>query len=176
MAPPRDDPREALLRWRCARWEELSIAELYALLALRQEVFVVEQDCPYQDADGRDAQAFHVWAELAAPFASLPEGAVVACARCFGPGVRYREASLGRVVSSLAVRRTGVGRALVARCLEELERRFGPVPVRISAQQYLERFYGGYGFVTEGAPYLEDDIPHVAMVRPWSAGQVGSEP
>ena len=148
--------------WQSKPFAELTTTELYALLALRRRVFVVEQTCPYLDADGRDYDAVHV-------FAPSPSSAreVIACARIFAPGARYeREACLGRVVSEPSLRRTGLGRACVARSIAEIEERYGRVPVRISAQCYLERFYESFGFAPEGERYLEDEIPHVAMLRP----------
>jgi ElaA protein len=153
------------VRWRQSAFDALSARELYALLQLRQRVFVVEQRCAYLDADGYDHLATHVWAERADPPGdALPR--VLAVTRFFAPGIKYPEASLGRVVSAPEARRTGVGRAVVARALAGLEAQRGPVPVRISAQQYLERFYQEFGFRTVSEPYLEDDVPHIAMVRP----------
>ena len=140
---------------------ELTVDELYAILALRQEVFVVEQACAYLDCDGHDARALHLW---------TTEGTdererVVAYARALPPGEKFAEASLGRVVSAHHARRTGAGRAIVARAIEALERAHGPTPIRISAQSYLQRFYEELGFVRVSAEYLEDDIPHVEMLR-----------
>ena len=136
----------------------LTLDELYALLAFRQEVFAVEQNCPYLDADGYDDRAWHIWTIGA-------DGRVAAYARVFGPGVKYPEASIGRVATALALRRTGLGRALVAQSLDLVRRQFGAVAVHISAQAHLERFYGDFGFVRCTENYLEDDIPHVGMIR-----------
>jgi ElaA protein len=138
-------------------FDDLGPHELYALLALRQRVFVVEQACVYLDLDGHDQRARHVWVESD----RLP----VAYARALPPGEKYEEASIGRVVSAPEARRTGAGRAVVGAAIEVVERAFGSVPIRISAQAYLERFYRGFGFVTVSPPYDEDGIPHVAMVR-----------
>ena len=138
---------------------ELTTDELYAILAFRQEVFVVEQRCPYLDADGLDARAWHVWH-------TCPDGRIDAYARAFAPGVKYPEASLGRVATALAARRTGLGRELVARALFLVRRQFGSVAVHISAQAYLERFYASFGFARCSENYLEDDIPHLGMLRP----------
>jgi ElaA protein len=96
-------------------------------------------------------------------FATAPE--LVAYARVLPPGEKFAEASLGRVVSAKSARRTGAGRAIVQQALAVIERRFGRVPVRISAQSYLTRFYGELGFVREGDEYLEDGIPHIEMTR-----------
>lgn len=152
-------------RWIHKPFESLSALELYGLMALRQRVFVVEQNCPYLDADGGDLHAVHLWHVG-------DSGAFDAVLRVFAPGDKYVEASLGRVATAPEARRTGLGRALVARGLALVSELYGDVPVRISAQCYLERFYGDFGFVREGENYLEDDIPHCAMVRA-SGGKPG---
>jgi ElaA protein len=136
-------------------FRELSVDELYGILKLRQEVFVVEQTCAYLDCDDHDQASIHLFDER-----------IDSYARVLPPGEKFAEASLGRVVSAKRVRRTGAGRAIVARAIEAIERRYGKVPIRISAQSYLARFYGDFGFVREGGEYLEDGIPHIAMVRP----------
>jgi len=144
--------------WRAASFGELALADLHDVLQLRQRVFAVEQKSIYLDVDGRDPAAVHVLGRA--------HDELVAYARFFAPGVRYAEASLGRVVVAEERRHTGLGRDLVARVLAEMDRRLGRASVRISAQSHLQRFYGGFGFVTEGGEYDEDGIPHVAMVRP----------
>lgn len=153
------------LAWRCAPYAELSLDELYALLQLRSMVFVVEQQCPFLDLDGDDSRAWHLlgWAEAG--------GRRVLCAyaRLFAPGVKYAEASVGRVVSHPAVRRAGAGRALMAEALRRLEALAPGAPVRIGAQKYLERFYASFGFRRAGDDYLEDGIVHLEMVRPGGA-------
>lgn len=141
-------------------WAELTRDELYAVMVLRQEVFVVEQRCAYLDADGADPRAEHLWAT--APGSEYP----VAYCRVFAAGVKHAEACIGRVVSAAAARRTGAGRALMAEALRALDAAAGTTAsVRISAQSYLQRFYESFGFVVVSAPYLEDDIPHVEMLR-----------
>ena len=148
------------LSWRLARYDELTVDELYRILALRQEVFVVEQACPYQDVDGRDRDATHLWTDDA-------DGVrVLGYARLFAPGVCYAEACIGRVVTAPSTRRSGLGRALMHEAIARLHAAHGPVAIRISAQRYLERFYGELGFVPASAEYDEDGIPHIAMVRP----------
>ncbi len=153
------DPRAVLPpRWSHREFAALTVDELYRILALRQRVFVVEQRCPYLDADGWDGRAEHLW---------LDDGDVaVACLRWFSPGVRHAEACLGRVVTAPERRGTGLGHALVREGLAQIERQHGAAPVRISAQAYLERFYRQHGFERASDDYLEDDIPHLAMVRP----------
>ena len=151
------------LRWQWRAFGELTVAELYAALQLRQAVFVVEQQCPYLDADGADHEAWHLlgWsADGAAP------PVLGAYARVFRPGVKYAEASIGRVITNPVVRRTGMGRALMT----EAVRRCGLVApgadIRIGAQMYLERFYESFGFRRVSEPYDEDGIVHIEMLRP----------
>lgn len=149
-------------QWRFARFEELSLEELYAALRLRQEVFVVEQACAYPDIDGLDPRAWHLLG-----WVGQGSGAplLAACARVFEPGVKYAEASIGRIVSSPAVRRAGYGRLLVDEAIRCTERLAPGAPIRIGAQMYLERFYEGFGFRRCSAPYDEDGIAHVEMLR-----------
>lgn len=146
--------------WRFEPWGSLTIDELYRLLLLRQRVFVVEQTCAYLDADGYDPRAHHLWTDDA-------DGKIaLATLRVFGPGVKYAEASLGRIATAPEARGTGLGRALVAEGLRRLDAVWGAVPIRIGAQRYLERFYGEFGFATVSDEYIEDGIPHVEMIRP----------
>lgn len=157
------------LVWKCKFWEELDREELYGLLRLRAEVFVVEQDCPYQDLDDKDRSGLHLWAERSDCPAS-DGGEVLALTRLLPVGVSYPdEVSIGRVVTARSVRRSGLGKELMKRSLEALHRQWPGQPIRLSAQQYLERFYSDFGFEAVGDPYLEDGIPHVAMTLP--AGQ-----
>ncbi|MGZ3419428.1 MAG: GNAT family N-acetyltransferase [Polyangiales bacterium] len=136
---------------------ELSPHELYAILELRSRVFVVEQTCAYNDLDGHDQNARHLWI--------VDKTSLSAYARVLPPGEKFAEASLGRVISAKEARRTGAGRAIVAAAIACIERIHGKVPIRISAQAYLEKFYGEFGFVQRGEGYLEDGIPHLEMLR-----------
>lgn len=161
------EPRQ----WHCKTFAELTTRELYALLRLRQEVFVVEQRCAYLDADGLDEQARHLYAvdsgDSGDPGDSdAGELRLAACARLFAPGVRAVEAVIGRVVSAPTLRKSGVGKELMARAIAACG---NGVPIRIGAQLYLERFYRSFGFERAGADYLEDDIPHLPMLRPPNA-------
>jgi ElaA protein len=149
-------------RFRCLPFGELDAAALYAVLRLRSAVFVVEQQCVFLDMDDRDAAALHLLGDVAID-GGAPQ--LVAAARLFGPGLCYPEASIGRVVTAPEVRGTGVGRALMRRAIAECAARWPSVPIRIGAQRYLERFYADLGFVVDGAPYVEDGIPHIEMVR-----------
>jgi len=147
--------------WQCAPFNELSPADLYAAMQLRQMVFVVEQNCAYLDADGIDRVAHHLlgWQKV--------EGrrVLVAYARLLPPRVRYAEPSVGRVVAHPDVRGQGTGRELMLESLRRIEAAGWGKGVRIAAQMYLERFYEGFGFRRVTEPYTEDDIWHVDMLR-----------
>jgi ElaA protein len=137
------------------------VQDLYAVVQLREAIFVVEQTCPYPDADGRDPEAWHLlgWRNgTAGP-------SLVAYARIFEPGVRYDEASIGRVATAGQVRGTGLGKTLMAEALRRIELLAPDEPVKIAAQRRLENFYLGFGFRTISAPYEEDGITHVDMLR-----------
>lgn len=146
------------LQWTWSRFGELGVQNLYDVLALRSLVFVVEQDCPYQDPDGLDAASWHLLGRDGS-------GHLVAYLRVVDAGAKYDEPSIGRVVTAPEARGTGLGRVLfaegLARCLAAWPGR----GVRINAQAHLKRFYAGFGFVREGEPYLEDNIPHLQMAR-----------
>lgn len=151
-------PRRLDLRWTCARLDALSPTALQRIHVARQQVFVVEQACAFQDADAADEQAWHLcgWAA---------DGALLAYARLVDPGVKYAEPSIGRVLTTAPARGTGLGRELVARAIAQAEALWPGCGIRISAQHRLERFYAQAGFQSIGAPYLEDDLPHVEMLR-----------
>lgn len=145
------------IEWRYLAFDELTTAELYALLQLRSEVFVVEQACIFQDMDGTDAQAMHLLGSL--------RGRLVAYARCFGPGIKFAEASIGRIVTSTSLRGHGAGHALVEQAIACVSVPSGAPAIRIGAQARLQDFYRQHGFETCGPPYLEDGIAHVEMLR-----------
>ena len=147
--------------WQWCRFAELRPEELYAVVRLREAVFVVEQNCPYPDADGRDPRAWHLlgWQK------EENERVLVAYARVFEPGVRYTEASIGRVVTAQAVRGTGLGRQLMAEALRRVEALVPGETIKLAAQRRLEEFYAGFGFTPVSAPYEEDGIIHIDMVR-----------
>ena len=140
------------LIWRYQPFARLTADELYRILALRQRVFIVEQTCPY------DAACDHLWT-------AGPDGAVRAYLRVVPPGVKYAEPALGRVVTAPEARRGGLGRVLMIEGLARARAAFGPVPIRIGAQKYLEAFYGSLGFVRASDDYVEDGIPHLEMLR-----------
>jgi ElaA protein len=143
------------LVWRTARLDTLNAHELYALLRLRQQVFVVEQACVYPDLDGLDAQAVH----LAAWQGDTP----LAYLRLLDPGVKFAEPSLGRIVCAASCRGRGLGQQLVAEGLKLHQALYPGQNNRIAAQTYLLRFYGRFGFVPLGEAYDEDGIPHQDM-------------
>lgn len=149
--------------WHQRRFGELSIAELYAIIALRERVFVVEQTCAYQDADGVDPVALHLFATSSAtPGRGGPGGpAVDAYLRIVPAGAKFDEVSIGRVVTAPEARGTGLGRELVRRGLAAA----GDVAIRIGAQAHLEKFYAEFGFRRASEPYVEDGIPHIEMLR-----------
>lgn len=154
--------------WSHKEFVELSLDELYGVLALRQEVFIVEQRCPYADADGLDRAASHLFARDDDGDAAATTR-VVACARLFAPGVHQPAAVIGRVVTAPSVRKSGMGKELMARAIDAIERRHGATPIQLGAQQYLERFYAAFGFARAGADYFEDGIRHLPMRRPPTA-------
>lgn len=145
------------IKWICKKFEDLTNRELYDLMVIRQEVFTVEQNCAYLDADGKDLNSWHVlgYDEHMKP---------AACSRIVYPGISYKEASVGRVATALAHRRNGTGKELMRETMKQLETIYGKVPVRISAQTYLLKFYGLFGFKSTGKEYLEDGIPHTEML------------
>ncbi len=148
------------LQWQWRGFEELRPDELYALLQLRQAVFVVEQNCPFLDADDKDANAFHLLGRDAS-------GQLQAYLRVHRSGVLRDAAVISRVVTAQAVRRSGCGLALMSRAVAHLRtQEEGATMVWLGAQQRLEDFYARFGFVTSSAPYLEDDIWHVGMQAP----------
>jgi ElaA protein len=151
-----------MIEWQWSGFADLTVAQLYEMLALRQQVFVLEQNCLYPDIDGLDPGAHHLlgWRSVDG------RRELAAALRCLAPGAKYTEMSLGRVVTSPAARGTGLGRELVAEGIACAERLHPGHATRIGAQAHLEGFYAGFGFVTVSEPYDEDGILHVDMLRP----------
>jgi ElaA protein len=147
-----------MLQWQLKTFHSLTPEEFYAIMRLRQEVFIVEQNCAYLDADGKDIHCHHL-----SGFNN--EGELVAYSRIVPPGISYDEPSIGRVITSLKERRGGYGKELMEKAIEETIRLYGNTAIRIGAQQYLKRFYGSFGFVQQGEPYMEDGIPHIIMLK-----------
>ncbi len=152
----------ATTEWQWANFAELSNADVYAVLAQRQDVFVVEQQCVFQDIDGIDQKSLHLlaWQTIAGV------RTLAAYLRCVPPAVKYPEASIGRVMTARAARGSGLGKILFAEGVRRTALTWPDHAIRISGQQYLEAFYRGFGFVTCSDPYLEDGIWHVEMLRP----------
>jgi ElaA protein len=152
------------VQWKLATFDSLTAAELYALLQLRTEVFVMEQNCVFQDMDGADDQAVHL---LGTQRAAGQDGEqLVAYARLFPAGVKFVEASIGRVVTSPTTRGLGLGHTLIARAVSSVHTLWGLQPIRIGAQARLKSYYSKHGFVDMGLPYVEDGIDHLEML--WS--------
>lgn len=144
------------LEWSLKKFEELYTWELYAILSLRSRVFVVEQDCVYLDTDGIDLSAWHLcgW-----------DGKTLAgYARVIPPGIVYPQASIGRVVTDPAYRKTGTGRALMQKALAAVFENMEATEIKIGAQLYLESFYTSLGFTKISETYIEDGIPHIHML------------
>lgn len=147
-----------MVRFRCVPFYDLSTDELYEMLRLRAEVFVVEQDCVYQDLDNKDQRSYHL-------LCFDGENDLIGYTRLAPKGISYPEyASIGRVVTSDKVRRKGIGKEIMKKSILEIERLFGQKEIKISAQCYLDKFYREIGFNPVGEEYLEDGIPHIGMV------------
>ena len=144
------------LNWVFKKFDELTAAELYAILQLRNEVFVVEQNCVYQDADGKDQQSFHL--------SGWDGKNLIAYTRIIPAGISYTEPSIGRVVTSPKYRRTGMGRLLMQESIHRTFSQFNCSEIKIGAQVYLTEFYKSLGFLQSSSEYLEDGIPHIEMI------------
>ncbi|MDA8951306.1 GNAT family N-acetyltransferase [Flavobacteriaceae bacterium] len=139
------------------KFNELSTHELYAVLQLRAEVFVVEQDCVYQDLDNKDLDAYHMLGVL--------DTKIVAYARIFKPGDYFLESSIGRIVVKKEFRKFQFGYQLVVNSIQFIENNLQQNKILISAQSYLSKFYNSLGFTQVGEEYLEDGIPHIKMLK-----------
>jgi ElaA protein len=140
----------------CKSFSSLTPEELYSILQLRSEVFVVEQNCVFQDMDDRDKHCYHLM---------LHQTHLVAYSRLVPPLIYYPEMSIGRVITKLAVRGSGVGKLLMEESIERCYEVFGKGDIRIGAQCYAQEFYNRLGFIADGEVYDEDGIPHIQMVR-----------
>ncbi|NOT50444.1 MAG: GNAT family N-acetyltransferase [Chitinophagaceae bacterium] len=143
--------------WVIKKFHDLTVDELYAILQLRNEVFAIEQNCVYPDLDDKDQPSHHLMC--------WQNEILVAYARIIPPGIVYKEPSIGRIVTSAGVRRTGVGKELVHRSIELIEKLYSKTSIRISAQVYLVKFYTDFGFQTIGDSYIEDSIEHIGMIK-----------
>lgn len=138
-------------------FHELTIYELHELLQLRSEVFVVEQDCVYQDIDGKDPKALHIILKKS--------DRIVAYTRCFAPGIYFDEAAIGRVVVAVNERKHGYGHDIMEASVNAIKTRYNTNSIKLSAQTYLIQFYESHGFIVQGETYLEDGIPHIQMLK-----------
>lgn len=145
------------LKWKMKPFEALNVNELYDLLKLRSEIFVVEQNCVYLDLDGKDKKALHLMGEY--------EGKIVAYSRLFDAGISFDNASIGRVVVDANYRDKKWGHELMQVAIAEIKSNFGKDKITIGAQLYLKKFYESHGFVQTSEMYLEDDIEHIEMIR-----------
>ena len=146
-----------MISWIVKKFDDLSVRELYSILRLRSEVFVVEQNCVFQDMDNKDQSSWHLM--------GWENDALVAYTRLIPPGVAYPSASIGRVVTCRTTRGTGIGKLLMERSIEEAKRLFGSAPIKIGAQLYLREFYNSFGFEQSSDVYDEDGIDHIEMIR-----------
>ena len=146
------------MNWTCKKFEDLKPRELYSIMHLRNQVFVVEQKCIYQDADNKDIYCHHLMARK--------NNTLIAYARILPAGIAFMEVSIGRIVTSPSQRRTGIGRILLQKSIEQTYLLYGKVPIRIGAQLYLKKFYESFNFQPTGPHYLEDDIEHIEMILP----------
>jgi ElaA protein len=147
-----------MINWILKPFNFLSVHELYAILQLRTEVFVVEQNCVFQDMDDKDQQCHHLM--------GWKDNLLAAYTRLVPPGVSYEHASIGRVVTSPAARGGGLGKTLMEKSIEETINLYGAHPIKIGAQLYLKKFYQSLGFSQVGDIYDEDGIDHIHMIRP----------
>ena len=145
------------MTWTIKKFDELTLDELYLILQLRNEVFIVEQNCVYNDIDGKDQSAWH--------FMAIEGNNLVAYTRILPPGISYNDPAIGRVLTTPSKRRSGLGRELMKRSIEACDKLFGKSSITLSAQVYLQSFYESLGFIVVGEEYLDDGIPHIKMSR-----------
>ena len=147
------------ITWYHKHFKELNTTELYQILQLRNEVFIVEQHCPFQDLDDKDLKCYHLMGF------DTDSHKAMAYTRIVPAGVSYEEASIGRVVTSPLARKNGIGKELMQKSIELLEELYGSVSIKIGAQLYLKKFYESFGFQQVEEIYLEDGIEHILMAK-----------
>jgi ElaA protein len=144
-------------QWTCKHYDELTKQEFHQILKVREEVFIIEQNCVYQDIDHKDIDSYHL--------CIYHQNELIAYSRIIPLGISYENyISIGRVLSILPYRKTGVGRFLMQKTMQSCKEHFPNIPIKISAQKYLKAFYESFGFVYIGKEYLEDNIPHIEMI------------
>jgi len=146
-----------MLDFYCKSFSELTTTELYAILELRSEIFVVEQDCVYQDVDSKDQKALHLF--------GIKNENLIAYTRVFKPGAYFKNASIGRVAVKKKERKFGYGHDLLSYAINIIHSTLNESVIKLSAQTYLKKFYESHGFEKIGSDYLEDGIPHIAMIK-----------
>jgi len=147
-----------MIAWQCKHFTDLSNSELYKILQLRSEVFIVEQNCAYQDLDDKDLKAYH--------YSGWEDDKIIAYTRLLAKGISYHDAaSIGRVVTAKSIRGKNIGKQLMRNSIDQIHYLFGDVPIRISAQLYLKRFYESLSFVQKSGVYMEDGIEHISMLH-----------
>ncbi len=146
------------MKWTLKSFNELTLSEFHDIIQLRLDIFVVEQDCPYLDLDGKDEIAYHF-------FAQTNEGQTVAYTRLFGPDEYYEEAAIGRVVVHKDFRKDGLGFELMSKSIAQVEGLYDAKTIKIGAQRYLRKFYESLGFISIDEFYMEDGIPHLYMIK-----------
>ena len=145
------------IQWKIKSFDDLTVHELYDFLRLRSEIFVVEQNCVYLDLDGKDKVALHLFGEF--------EGKIVAHARLFKAGITFEKSSIGRVTVDANYRDRKWGHDLMREAIAGIKYHFGENQITIGAQLYLKKFYESHGFIQASEMYLEDDIPHIEMIK-----------
>ena len=145
------------IEWRVIPFKSLNVESLYEIIQLRQEIFIVEQDCPYIDADGVDLKCIHI--------SGYHNKKLIAYSRIMPPDINYKEASIGRIITKKEFRGHGIGYQLVSISIDEIYKNYGNHPIRLSGQTYARAFYEKLGFIGEGEEYLEDGIPHISLVK-----------
>ena len=146
-----------MIKFACKKFNDLTPHELYAILQLRNEVFVVEQNCVFQDSDNKDQPSYHLMA--------WENGMLAGYTRLIPAGIAYDLASIGRVITSPKMRGAGIGKNLMQQSIEWMEKLFGKASIKLGAQLYLKKFYEGFGFQKSSDVYLEDGIDHIEMIR-----------
>ncbi len=145
------------ITWHFKEFDDLTSKELYEIFHLRVMVFMIEQDCLYNEIDGKDPKCSHLWCEA--------DGKILAYCRIVPPGVSYEKPSIGRVVSHPEFRHFKLGHQLMRHAIQIIENHYHTTEIKISAQSYLKNFYEKYGFHQTSDEYLEDDLPHMEMLR-----------
>ena len=148
------------MKWIVKKYNELTLDEFHDILQLRINVFVVEQNCPYEELDSKDKKALHVFA-----FAEDEPDTIIGYTRIFKPGDYYKEAAFGRVVVHPDYRKQKLGHKLIEKTIEAIETYFKTSTIKIGAQTYLKNFYESFGFKQVGEEYIEDGIPHIFMIK-----------